>query len=166
MGACSIPQLPLTSDTIGLTCIAAHLQETPEELSERLGIKFEWTSGPPGLGDMLAALCISNAGDQFLLFRYEDALRTDYTAVLIHEKKDVTRILSDILVMLNIHTSNVIDFSPEFRFQEYEILRQDDCGNCMVAATEQCLSDAIIRIGKFEELGHKQTYVIREATAK
>lgn len=158
--------MPLTSDTIGLTCIAAHLQETPEELSERLGIKFEWTNGPAGLGDMLAALCVSKTGNLFLLFRYRNSPRTDYTAVVIQEKKDVTSVLSDILEILNIHTFNVIDFCTDFRFQEYEILRQDDYGHCEVAAIEQCLSDAKIRKAKFEETGHKQTYTIRAAPAE
>lgn len=159
----SFIQLHLAEAQKGLALVGAYLHLTPTQLSQRVGIKFETIQGD--FGDMEAAVIRDAKGKQFGLSHNLNSPRRDYTTLLIFENtEDPTEDVNDGLAALDVDSSEVISFHPDFRFKPHLLWREDDSGMRYMLGEFLCRSDARNAMRRLlsHPHKHKQTYWIEK----
>lgn len=151
--------------TRGVAMPVAFLPMIPRDLCLSHGIQFEYDECEgQGLGEAELAALETHSGSPYILLRYPQAPRPNYTAILVNERlDDVTDILNEILGDLEFRSEDVLSFDLErYRFVPYRLIREDDHGNRVDVGTYTCLPDALFEQRRLERGGHKQFYQIEK----
>jgi hypothetical protein len=145
--------------------VVAVLNRHKDYFEKEFGLRFGDDSEDV-FGELKIAGCATSRGMQFTLIQYLQSLPDKVYIEVLWSEQSRSRDLEDVLIELNLVSSDIYWMHEAINLARYDVWRQDDNGNKYVVSADICRPDAIKLQRQLESSKHKQTYWISPATGE